>query len=64
MVSRLIISALLIILSVSPLNAADTYYVGRDEEGVFSHTDDYGGWYIDEVDLKGLTIYFSENRSL
>ena len=56
MISRLIICVLFIILSVSPLNAAGTYYVGRDEGGVYFQTDYEGGWYIDEVDLKRFTI--------
>jgi hypothetical protein len=50
---------LFIIISVLPLNSAGTYYVGRDEEGAFFQTDDYGGWYIDEVDHKGFTIQYA-----
>ena len=56
MVSRLIISVLFISLSVLPLHAEGTYYVGRDEGGVYFQTDDHGGWYIDGVDLKTFTI--------
>ena len=56
MISRLIICFFFIILSVSPLNAAGTYYVGKDEGGVFFQTDYHGGWYIDQVDLKSFTI--------
>jgi predicted aspartyl protease len=56
MISRLIIPVLFIILSVSSLNAAGTYYVGRDEGEVYFQTDCEGGWYIDEADLKRFTI--------
>jgi predicted aspartyl protease len=56
MVSRLIICVLFIFLSVLPLHAEGTYYVGRDERGVYFQTDDQGGWYIDGVDLKRFTI--------
>jgi predicted aspartyl protease len=56
MVSRLIISVLFISLSVLPLHAEGTYYVGRDEGGVYFQTDDHGGWYMDEVDLKRFKI--------
>ncbi len=56
MVSRLIICVLFISLSVLPLHAEGTFYVDRDERGVFLQTDDHGGWYIDEVGLKTLTI--------
>ncbi len=55
MVSRLIICVLFIFLSVLPLHAEGTYYVGRDERGVYFQTDDHGGWYIDGVDLKRFT---------
>jgi predicted aspartyl protease len=56
MVSRLIICVLFIFLSVLPLQATGTYYVGRDEGGVYFQTDDHGGWYIDGFDLKTFTI--------
>ena len=56
MFSRLIISALFISLSVTPLFAEDTYYVGKDEEGVYIQTDNHGGWYIDKADLKKFKI--------
>jgi predicted aspartyl protease len=41
---------------VLPLYAEGTYYVGRDEDGVYLQTDDHGGWYIDEVDLRRFII--------
>jgi hypothetical protein len=47
---------LVIFLSVLPLYAAGTYYIGRDEGGVYFQTDDHSGWYIDQVDLKTFTI--------
>ena len=39
-----------------PLHAEGTYYVGRDEGGVYLQTDDYGGWYVDKIDLKKFKI--------
>jgi predicted aspartyl protease len=56
MISRLIISVLVIFLSVLSLHAAGTYYIGRDEGGVYFQTGDHGGWYIDGVDFKSFTI--------
>jgi hypothetical protein len=56
MLSRLIISVLFSSIFVLPLHAEGTYYVGRDEGGVYFQTDDHGGWYIDEVDLKTFSI--------
>ena len=53
---RLIIFVLIILLPVLPTYAEGTYYVGRDDRGVFFQTDDHGGWYIDKVDLKRFTI--------
>jgi len=41
---------------VLPLHAEGTYFVSRDEGGVFLQTDNHGGWYIDKVDLKRFTI--------
>jgi len=41
---------------VLPLHAEGTYYVDRDERGVFLQTDDHGGWYIDRSDLKRFKI--------
>ena len=52
MVSRLIITVIFSCFCVLPLHAAGTYYVDRDERGVYLQTDDYGGWYIDKADLK------------
>jgi len=51
MVYRLIITVIFSCFWVLPLNAAGTYYVDRDEGGVYLQTDDYGGWYIDKADL-------------
>jgi predicted aspartyl protease len=56
MFSRLIISVLFILLLVLPLHAEGTYYIGRDEGGVYIQTDDHGGWYIDKGYLKNFRI--------
>ena len=52
MVFRLIIAVIFSCFWVLPLHAAGTYYVDRDERGVYLQTDDHGGWYIDKADLK------------
>ena len=52
MVSRLIIAVIFSCFWVLPLHGAGTYYVDRDERGVYLQTDDHGGWYIDKADLK------------
>jgi predicted aspartyl protease len=52
MVSRFIIAVFFTLLWVFPANAEGTYYVGRDEGGVYFQTDNHGGWYIDRADLK------------
>lgn len=44
---------------ISPLYAKGTYYVGEDEGGVYFQTDNNGGWYISQEDLK----YFSIGNS-
>jgi hypothetical protein len=49
---QLIIFVLFILIPVLPSYAEGTYYVGKDEGGVFFQTNDNGGWYIDKVDLK------------
>lgn len=51
-VSGLILSVIFSCFWILPLHAAGTYYVDRDEGGVYLQTDDYGGWYIDKADLK------------
>jgi len=56
MLLRLITFVLFILIPVLPSYAEGTYYVGRDEGGVFFQTDDHGGWYIDKVDLIRFTI--------
>jgi clan AA aspartic protease (TIGR02281 family) len=40
----------------SHVYADGTYYIGRDDGGVFFQTDHHGGWYIDEEDLKYFKI--------
>ena len=52
MVSRLILAVVFLCFWVLPLYAANTYYVDRDEGGVYLQTDDHGSWYIDTADLK------------
>jgi clan AA aspartic protease (TIGR02281 family) len=41
---------------MTPSLEAETYYIGRDEGGVYFQTDQDGGWYIDEEDLKHFKI--------
>jgi len=38
------------------LYADGTYYIGKDEGGIFFQTDHDGGWYIDERDLRNFKI--------
>jgi len=38
------------------LYADGTYYIGKDEGGIFFQTDHDGGWYIDEGDLRYFKI--------
>jgi len=38
------------------LYADGTYYIGKDEGGIFFQTDHDGGWYIDERDLRYFKI--------
>jgi predicted aspartyl protease len=55
-ISRLTAAIILSLIWVLPLYAEGTYNVGRDEDGVYLQTDDHGGWYIDEVDLRRFII--------
>ena len=41
---------------IAPLLEAETYYIGEDKWGVYFQTDNDGGWYIDEEDLKYFRI--------
>ena len=41
-----------LILLFSVAAVAGTYYIGRDEGGVYFQTDRHGGWYIAREDLK------------
>jgi predicted aspartyl protease len=50
--SRLTIALILACFWLPPIYAAGTYYVDRDERGVYLQTDTHGGWYIDKTDLK------------
>lgn len=56
MVSRLILAVVFLCFWVLPLHAANTYYVDKDEGGVYLQTDDHGSWYIDTADLKRFRI--------
>ena len=40
----------------SALCAGGNYYIGQDEEGIYFQTDQDGGWYIDEKDLRYFKI--------
>jgi predicted aspartyl protease len=51
-----ILAIIFSIFGVLPLQAADTYYVDRDDGGVYLQTDDYGSWYIDNRDLKHFKV--------
>lgn len=55
-VFRSIIAILFTFLWALPLHAEGTYYVGRDEGGVYFQTDNHGGWYIDKADLKNFKL--------
>ena len=55
-ISRLTAVIIFSLISVLPLYAESTYYVGRDEDGVYLQTDDHGGWHIDEIDQKKFII--------
>ena len=56
MASRFIIAVIFSCFWVLPLQAASTYYVDRDEGGVYLQTDNHGSWYIDKADLKKFRI--------
>lgn len=53
---RVMAAIIFFLIWVCPLHAEGTYYVGKDQGGVFLQTDDHGGWYLDKVDLKKFTI--------
>jgi len=55
-VFRSIIAILFTFLWALPLHAEGTYYVGRDEGGVYFQTDKHGGWYIEKADLKNFKL--------
>ncbi len=56
MLYRLILAVFFSFLWVLPLQAANTYYVDRDEGGVYLQTDEHGSWYIDRSDLKHFRV--------
>jgi clan AA aspartic protease (TIGR02281 family) len=55
-ISKLIIVIIFSCFWVRPLYAANTYYVDKDEGGVYLQTEDHGGWYIDKADLKNFRL--------
>jgi clan AA aspartic protease (TIGR02281 family) len=53
----ILISAILFTsILIAPLLEAETYYIGKDEGGLYFQTDQDGGWYIDEEDLNYFKI--------
>ena len=56
MLYRLILAIIFSCLWVLPLHAANTYYVDRDEGGVYLQTQDHGSWYIIRSDLKHFKV--------
>jgi clan AA aspartic protease (TIGR02281 family) len=53
---RVLFVILFTLLCIPTLCAAGTYYIGRDEAGVYFQTDQDGGWYINKEDLKYFKI--------
>jgi predicted aspartyl protease len=53
---RVLFAILFTLLCTPTLYAAGTYYIGRDEAGIYFQTDQDGGWYIDKEDLKYFEI--------
>ena len=47
---RLVVFILFSCWWVPFLHAENTYFIGRDEGGVYLQTDNYGSWYIDKAD--------------
>jgi clan AA aspartic protease (TIGR02281 family) len=60
MFSRLFIAFTTIVIfsffGVFPLHAAGTFYVDRDDGGVYLQTEEHGSWYIDKADLKHFRV--------
>jgi len=56
MLYRLILAVFFSFLWVLPLQATNTYYVDKDEGGVYLQTDEHGSWYIDRSDLKRFRV--------
>jgi clan AA aspartic protease (TIGR02281 family) len=53
---RIFLAVLLTFLWISPLWAGGTYYIDKDEDGVYIQTDEDGAWYVDRGDLKALKV--------
>ena len=56
MLYRLILAFIFCSVWVLPVAAADTYYVERDEGGVYLQTAVHGSWYIDASDIKHFRV--------
>ena len=56
MLYRLFVAVIFSCFWVLPLHASDTYYVERDEGGVYLQTAVHGSWYIDKSDLKHFRV--------
>jgi clan AA aspartic protease (TIGR02281 family) len=56
MLYRLILAFIFSCIWVFPVHAAGTYYVDRDEGGIYLQTEEHGSWYIDKADLKHFRV--------
>ncbi len=54
--NNIIFTIIFICLWPISLYAVGTYYIGKDEGGVYFQTDNDGGWYIDPEDLRYFKI--------
>ena len=53
---RIFLAVLFAFLWTSLLWAGGTYYIDKDEDGVYIQTNEDGAWYIDRGDLKALKV--------
>lgn len=54
--SRSFFAVLLAFLFITPVFAQRTYYIGKDEGGIYLQTDYHGGWYINKEDFGNVKI--------
>jgi len=54
--SRLFFAIFLAVLFITPVIAQRTYYIGKDEGGIYLQTDNHGGWYINKEDFENVKI--------